>query len=240
MSLVLECKKMKRTGFVPTFIVGGILAAIVPILNMAVRSENYVGVSQPPIQILLNANWQMMTLLNILLVVTGACIMYHTEYADNALQRMNTLPIQESRLFSGKLVLISLMSVVVILIETASIAFCSMHWFKQNANLYIDLCKNFGYFVLLLLPSILLSLMISSAFKNMWISLGIGVICVFIATMLPTENFVLSLFPFSLPFQYLAGTGTKQAIAYIIEAIFEIVVLGIVELMFMKVRRSLE
>ena len=41
MSLSLECKKAKRTGFIPAFLCGGILAAAVPIVNMAVRSEMY-------------------------------------------------------------------------------------------------------------------------------------------------------------------------------------------------------
>ena len=36
MSLSLECKKAKRTGFIPAFLCGGILAAAVPIVNMAV------------------------------------------------------------------------------------------------------------------------------------------------------------------------------------------------------------
>ena len=33
MSLSLECKKVKRTGFIPAFLCGGILAAAVPIVN---------------------------------------------------------------------------------------------------------------------------------------------------------------------------------------------------------------
>ena len=42
MSLSLECKKAKRTGFIPAFLCGGILAAAVPIVNMVVRSSlNY-------------------------------------------------------------------------------------------------------------------------------------------------------------------------------------------------------
>lgn len=72
MSVSLECKKAKRTGFLPTFLCGGILAAVVPIINMAVRSEMYLNLPGNPIQILLGANWQMMAMLNVLLVVTGA------------------------------------------------------------------------------------------------------------------------------------------------------------------------
>ena len=84
MSLSLECKKAKRTGFIPAFLCGGILAAAVPIVNMAVRSEMYVGQQSSPMQILMGANWQMMVMLNILLVVAGSCLLYHTEFADNA------------------------------------------------------------------------------------------------------------------------------------------------------------
>ncbi|MFR4144864.1 MAG: hypothetical protein ACLT1K_13220 [[Clostridium] leptum] len=86
MSLSLEYKKAKRTGFIPAFLCGGILAAAVPIVNMAVRSEMYVGQQSSPMQILMGANWQMMAMLNILLVVAGSCLLYHTEFADNAMQ----------------------------------------------------------------------------------------------------------------------------------------------------------
>ena len=86
MSVFLECKKVKRTGFLPVFFGGSILAAAVPVINMVVRSEMYLNLPENPIQILLGANWQMMAMLNVLLVVAGACLLYHTEYADNAMQ----------------------------------------------------------------------------------------------------------------------------------------------------------
>lgn len=35
MTFGLECKKVKRTGFIPTFIVGGLLAAAVPEIGRA-------------------------------------------------------------------------------------------------------------------------------------------------------------------------------------------------------------
>ena len=79
MSVLLECKKVKRTGFLLAFFGGGILAAAVPIINMAVRSEMYLNQPDSPIQILLGANWQMMAMLNVLLAVAGTCLLYHTE-----------------------------------------------------------------------------------------------------------------------------------------------------------------
>ncbi|MCU0078046.1 ABC transporter permease [Extibacter muris] len=240
MSFSLECKKVKRTGFTPAFLFGGLLAAVVPVLNMAVRSENYLGIHAAPVQILLDANWQMMAMLNILLIVAGACLMYHTEYADNAIQKMCTLPIKESKLFFGKVTLMLLMCIVVLVIEAASIAFCSCHWFEMTSEVWIEVMKNFGYALLLMLPSALGSLFIASVCKNMWVSLGIGVVCVFTATMLPTRSFVLSLFPFALPFQIFAGTAENTACNFMIAAVVEIIIIGIAEVLFLKVRRSFE
>lgn len=179
-------------------------------------------------------------MLNILLIVAGSCLLYHTEFADNAMQKMKSLPIRESSIFFGKFVLTSIMSVVVLAIEAASIAFCVSYWFEIGNDFWLELGKGFGYSFLLMLPCVLLSLLISSACKNMWVSLGIGVVCVFTATMLPTDNFVLSLFPFATPFQVFVNTEMAQAMHYVYAAIIEIVVIGIAELVFIKVRRSFE
>lgn len=240
MSVSLECKKVKRTGFLPAFFGSGILAAAVPVINMAVRSEMYLNLPGNPIQILLDANWQMMTMLNVLLVVAGACLLYHIEYADNAIQKMKSLPIRESSIFLGKAVLTIFMSLFVLVIEAGAVTFCTYHWFKIGNGFLGELCKSFGYSFLLMLPCIILSLLISEACKNMWVSLGFGVVCVFTATMLPTTNFALSLFPFAMPFQVFASTDLTQSIHYIYATIAEIVVLCLVQLAFVKTRRSFE
>ncbi len=240
MSFGLECKKIKRTGFTPAFIVGGILAAAAPIVNMAVRSERYLALPGNPIQILLNANWQMMAMLNVLLATAGACLLYHTEYADNAMQKMKSLPIRESSIFFGKTALTVIMSLFVLAIEAGSVAFCTYYWFEIGNDFFSELCKYFGYSFLLMLPCIILSLLIAEACKNMWVSLGIGVVCVFTATMLPTTNFVLSLFPFAMPFQVFAGSDITQSMHYIYAVAAELVVLAFAELIFIKVRRSFE
>ncbi len=237
MSFGLECKKMKRTGFISAFLCGGFLAAIVPILNMAVRSENYFGIDDSPVQILMNANWQMMAMLNLLLVVAGACLMYHTEYADNAILKISTLPIKESRLFWSKVMLMIVMCIMILIIEAAGIAFCSYHWFEMSADVWMEVIKSFGYALLLMLPAALGSLLIASVCKNMWVSLGIGVVCVFTATLLPTESFVLSLFPFALPFQIFVETIENTAVSFMIAAGMEVLFIGISESICLKVRR---
>lgn len=240
MSVSLECKKVKRTGFLPAFFGGGILAAAVPIVNMAVRSEMYLKQPGSPIQILLGANWQMMAMLNVLLAVAGACLLYHTEYADNAMQKMKSLPIRESSIFLSKAVLTVFMSLFVLVTQAGAVAFCSYRWFEVGNGFWGELCKCFGYSFLLMLPCIILSLLISEACKNMWVSLGVGVVCVFTATILPTTNFALSLFPFAMPFQIFAGTDMTQSMRYICGAIAELAVCGLAQLIFVKARRSFE
>lgn len=240
MSVSLECKKVKRTGFLPAFFGGGILSAAVPVINMAVRSEMYLNQPGGPIPILLGANWQTMAMLNVLLVVAGACLLYHTEYADNAMQKMKSLPIRESSIFLGKAVLTGFMCFFVLVAQAGAVTFCSYHWFEIGSGFFGELCKFFGYSLLLTLPCIILSLLISEACKNMWVCLGIGVVCVFTATVLPTTNFALSLFPFALPFQIFAGTDITRSTYYICGAAAELAVCGLAQLILVKVRRSFE
>ena len=166
MSFGLECKKIKRTGFFPAFIVGGMLAAAVPVLNMAVRSNIYVGLEHSPIQILMSANWQMTAMLNVLLIVAGACLMYHTEYADNGIQKMRTLPMKEENLFFGKFAVIVAMCIVVLIFEATAIVFSTVHWFDLTSDFGIELLKTFGYAFVLMLPAVLSSLLIASLCKK--------------------------------------------------------------------------
>lgn len=85
MSLLIESKKLKRTGYLPAFLAGGFLAAAFPVVYMMVKAEEMTALSGNPINILMSANWQMMAMLNILISICGACMMYHTEYADNGI-----------------------------------------------------------------------------------------------------------------------------------------------------------
>lgn len=240
MSIALECKKLKRTGFLPAFLCGGLLAAIVPMGNMMFRSEIYVSRSEPALQILLDANWQMMVMLNLFLIIIGACIMYHTEYVDNAMQKMDTLPVRQSSGFFGKFFLLTVATIGVLIIEAASLTFCIYHWFSIYDGFATELLKSIGYAAALVIPALILMTGIASACKNMWISLGVGIICMFTATIILGKNFILSLFPFALPFQTLCSTEYARVLQLLCAVCIETVVFGIVELIYLKVRRILE
>lgn len=81
MILTLEMKKLKRTGFLPTIFLGSLFACAFPLANTALRPELFVQQELPATEILLNANGQMLSMVNLLLTVLGACILYHTEFS---------------------------------------------------------------------------------------------------------------------------------------------------------------
>lgn len=236
MSGFLELKKVKRTGLWPAVFGGGILAALVPIINTAVRKEVFLQMEGSALAILMNENWQMMAMLNLLFVAASACLLYHTEYGDNAIQRMNTLPQRESKMFFDKFFLLSAFCLIMFIIEGAGLAFSAVHWFPGDGKILRDAAINMGYAFVLILPGVLFMLLISAACKNMWISLGIGVICVFTATMLPGDNFALSLFPFALPFHIIPG-AKALAEKYMIALGGEMVLGILAAITFFKVRR---
>ena len=98
MSFQLECKKIKRTGLTAAFIAGSIMAAALPVINTAARPDTFTTMAGSPAAVLADANLQLISMLNLLLITAGACILYHIEYADNGLQKMQSLPARESGL----------------------------------------------------------------------------------------------------------------------------------------------
>ncbi len=238
MYIFLECKKIKHTGLLPAFLGCGMLAGAVPIVNMAVRSKLYLSSQGSPVQILLQANWQLMAMLNILAVIAGTCMFYQIEHSERALLKMRSLPVSESTVFFGKAVLAILLSAVMLAIEAGAAAFCVYYWFETGNVFLSELCQSFGYAFLLMLPCTVLSLLISEACTNMWISLGIGIVCMFTATMLPADSFFPSLFPYAVPFQIFTDTEAARIMHYIYAAAAELVILCLAELLFIKIRRQ--
>lgn len=238
MSINLEYKKIRRTGFFPALAAGGILAAAFPLLNMSFRSELFTGLDMPEVQILMENNWEMITMLNLVLLLTGACILYHIEFADNGIQKMHSLPRHETSLFFGKTALLLPAFLFMLAVETGALIFCGIRWFSDSPSTVVcDTLPAAGFALLLSLPALVLSLVISSLCENMWVMLGIGVLCIFTASMLPADNFALSLFPYALPFQILPGMTTAQAVRFCAAAAAETVIICGAEFIIVKARR---
>lgn len=239
MSCLLEVKKAKRTGLTAAFLGGGLLAAAVPALNTTLRPEMFLSQQTPPVELLLDANGQMMALLNVLLAVAGACALYHLEYAGGAIRRMRCLPVRESRLFFGKAALLAGLCTLALLLEGAAVAACAVRWLGAGREIGGELLRSCGFSLLMLLPPLLLSLLFSALCGNMWISLGLGVSCVLTATVIPAEPFALTLFPFALPFRTLPGMEGELVRRYALAGAAEAAALALAAAAALKVRREL-
>ena len=112
---------------------------------------------------------------------------------------MELLPVRTGRLFGWKFVLAALALASMVAIETAALAGCARHWFPAYEVSVGALLGTAGFQWFVTLPTVMLMLGIASACKNMWVSLGVGVILVFSLSIFPQEHPVLSLLPFSSP-----------------------------------------
>lgn len=204
MKLLLEIRKMKRTGYYLAFLVGALLAGAFPVVNLAARSDTFTSQKLPALEILLEANWQMIAMLDLFLLVIGSCVLYHIEYADDGIRKMETLPRNMGGMFASKTILLAGSLILGLVIEAGAFLICQIRWFsdqKETAwEFGKELVKVFGYEVVLFLPVCVLSMVIASLFKNMWISLGIGVIAMFTATMMPVDQIGWAAFPYAMPF----------------------------------------
>lgn len=238
MTLPLETKKLKRSGYFPAFLGGALLAASFPLVNMLVRWETYTALPGNPFHILTDANWQLMSMMNVLIVICGTCMMYHTEYAENGAQKMDVLPIRAGSIFFGKFIITALSLWGVLMLETAVLTACGLFWFPGYEPHLSELAGSAGFLLAASLPTVMLMLMIASACKNMWVSLGIGIILVFTFSIFPKDNLFLSLCPFSSPFQTLdmaAENGRKWMFPLVCSG--ETVLLGMAEMIHIKLRR---
>ncbi len=241
MSFFMELKKLKRTGYLPAFFVGGLLAAAFPVVYMLVKAEELTLLTGNALELLMSANWQMMAMLNILIAICGACMMYHTEYAGNGIQKMSVLPIRPGNMFFGKFCISALMLSAMVVIEIAALIGCASHWFPSCTFDLAETLKTAGFQIVVTLPTLMSMLVIASACKNMWVSLGIGVILVFTLSILPQDNAVLSLFPFSSPYQTLAAAReNSRTTLFLTVCGVETVLFGIAEMIYLKVRRCFE
>ena len=81
-------------------------------------------------------------------------------------------------------------------------------------------------------------LIIASACRHMWISLGAGVICVFALMILPQDSLILNLIPFHTPYlTFPAVLKEGQTILFLSVCAAETILFALAESVFLKVRR---
>ena len=123
-------------------------------------------------------------------------------------------------------------------IETAALAGCARHWFPAYEGSVGALLGTAGFQWFVTLPTVMLMLGIASACKNMWVSLGVGVILVFSLSIFPQEHPVLSLLPFSSPYQTLTAAMDHHRVPlFLVVCGVQTGALGLLALLYQKVGR---
>lgn len=219
MSLLLESKKVRRTGFLPALLGGGALAAAFPLLNTLFRGLPATGPGATRLAALLAENGESMALLNVLLLALLACMLFHTENACGAGQKLRALPGWESAPFFGKAALLALSLLLLLALEAGALLLCALRAGPPDAGLLRELAADAGFRLLAALPALLLSLLLASLWKNMWVPLGLEVLGVFLAVMLPVPDGRPPLFPYSLALQAPAGQTAGRAVAAGVESV---------------------
>lgn len=241
MTFGIEIKKLKRTGYLPACLGAAALAALFPAVNMAARSETFTVMPGAPLDIVTDASWQVMAMLNVMLLICGACLMYHIEYADSGIQKMSSLPVRPGQIFFGKAAVTALVMAVSLVLETSALSLCADRWFPGFEPDIREIFIRAGFQWITLLPTGVLMLLIASLCRNMWVSLGTGIILVFTLSVLPTDNPAAAFLPFCSPFQtFSSASGQGRIPAFIAVCLTESLCFGIAELICQKLRRYFE
>ena len=79
--------------------------------------------------------------------------MYHTEFADNGMQKMSVLPIRLGTIFFWKFVIAALVLCVVVAVEMAALTGCGIYWFPDYAFDPAAVCQTAIFQIVVTLPT---------------------------------------------------------------------------------------
>lgn len=174
--MMLELKKLKRSGLVPVMLLVGILGALYSMAFFSIQKDSLFSLPLPPMVILLTQIYGMITVLNLFGIIVVDCIIYNIEYQDDALKKMATMPISIVKMYLCKLAIILVLLFFSILIENVAIAYIGINYLPKNSFDMNVLIVFALYSFVIALPVHTFMLLISSQTSNMWTTLGIGVV----------------------------------------------------------------
>ena len=132
-------------------------------------------------------------------------------------RKLYMLPVSQGKVFLCKNLLLLLLFLPVFLIEDLFFLFCAWHWFPGKDPGVEVLLGNTAFSLASILPALLLSTLIASLAKNMWISLGIGVIGMFLGQMSVSYDALFSkVYTFCLPYRCLTSSARAEDIFQIL------------------------
>lgn len=198
-NLLIECKKEKRTGIIEILWIVGLLGAGYAWLNFILRKETLLNLPLDPMDVLLTQLYGMLVLLNTFGIICSAAMSYALEFKGHAIKKMYLLPIDLSKIFWTKFLLLAFSLTIAVGVEYIALALIGSTFLPAGTFDLVQLMRFALYSLITSLPVLSFMLLISSQFENLWITLGIGVLGFLSGMTFSTMNFsFFRFFPFVL------------------------------------------
>lgn len=195
--LSIEIKKEKRTGILEILWIVGLLGAGYAWLNFILRKETLLNLPLDPMDILLTQLYGMLVLLNTFGIICSTGISYALEFKGHAIKKMYLLPIDLSKIFLAKFILLAFSLVLALGIEYGVLALIGSSFLPAGTFDLVLLLKFALYSLITSLPVLSFMLLVASQFENIWITLGIGILGFLGGMSFSTMNFsFFRFFPF--------------------------------------------
>lgn len=172
---LIELRKEKRTGVIFVLLAVGVLGAAYAFVNYIVRKETLLNMPMLPMDILLTQLYGMIAILNMLGIVVATCIVYNMEFKGNAIKKMYMLPLNVSKMYFCKFLILTLALFIAVIIQNLSLTRIGIVNLPRGTFEMTTLLRFALYSFITSLPVLSFMLLISSRFENMWIPLGVGV-----------------------------------------------------------------
>ena len=173
--LIIELKKEKRYGIILLMFAIGILGAAYAFLNFAVRKDTLLSLPLAPMTILLTQLYGMMMTLNLFGIIVAACMIYSMEFKDCAVKKMYMLPVHVPAMYLCKFLILTILLSVAAALQNLALTQIGITSLPEGTFELYTLIIFALYSLITAMPALSFMLFIASRFKNMWISLGIGV-----------------------------------------------------------------
>lgn len=173
--LMIELRKEKRTGVIPTLLLVGVLGAAYAFVNFIVRKDTLLSLPLPPMDVLLTQLYGMIMVLNLFGIVVAACMVYNMEFRGSAIKKMYMLPVSVSKMYLCKFLILTALFLTAIVLQNLALLKIGVSDLPQGAFEMGIWLRFTVYSFITSMPTLSFMLLVSSQFENMWMPLGVGV-----------------------------------------------------------------
>lgn len=221
-TLVLEIKKMKRTGSLAVLPLAGGLGAAYALVNFLIRRDALLSLPLAPMDVLLTQLYGMILLINLFAIIVAACMIYNLEFKGQAIKKLWMLPFSVPKLFLTKFILLTLGLAAAVILENTALGWIGMTMLPQGSFQLPVLVQFAVYSFVTSLPVLALMLLAASRIETMGVTLGIGVAGFLTGMALGTSGLkVLLIDPFIVMLHPAVAMSAQPELLVMIAALLE-------------------